>query len=84
MLFKDYLEQINKYAEEHPETLDLELLEYSPGYGEYDSMELGNGVLGHFYRKRSSFVTEEKFNRYNELYYMNEENKCKVDSICFR
>ncbi len=25
MLFKDYLKQINKYAEEHPETLELEV-----------------------------------------------------------
>ncbi len=83
MLFKDYLEQINKYAEEHPETLDLNLLHYRLSYGGgFTDMEISPRV-GYFSRHNKDadgyLIPEEEFEHENEFL---KEGSCKIDSIC--
>ena len=76
MLFKEYLEQINKYAEEHPETLELELLEYNRGDFVYSKL-LFKPSIGYYIH--DNLILQEDFNDYNEI---EEDYRCKIDSIC--
>lgn len=77
MLFKDYLEQINKYAEEHPETLDLNIVN-SVGRGAgYDNIDFSVRV-GYLHKFRDILIEQEDFEEYND----NIKYKCKLDTIC--
>ncbi len=76
MLFKDYLKQINKYAEEHPGTLDYKMLNFDDGF--YD--ELGDNL--------DKIIIDLGMydNKYRDLKILGQG--CKedivIDSICIR
>lgn len=81
MLFKDYLEQINKYAKEHPETLELKVVEFNRGDSSHEETNLKIEIGYHY--GYYTLLPLEDFDYYNQTYYDLEENKCSVDSICF-
>jgi|LakMenE01Jun11ns_1017448.scaffolds.fasta_scaffold7609093_1 hypothetical protein len=74
MLFKDYLEQINKYAKEHPETLDYKMLNLDDGF--YD--ELGDNF--------DNLIIDLGMydNKYRDLKKLDQgyEEDIIIDSIC--
>jgi hypothetical protein len=76
MLFKDYLEQINKYAKEHPEALKLNIVN-SVGRGAgYDNINF-SVMLGHLHKFGDNLIEQEDFEEYNTI-----KHKCKLDTIC--
>jgi hypothetical protein len=74
MLFKDYLEQINKYAKEHPETLYYKMLNLDDGF--YD--ELGDNF--------DNLIIDLGMydNKYRDLKKLDQgyEEDIIIDSIC--
>jgi hypothetical protein len=86
MLFKEYVEQINKYVEEHPETLEFNLLFNNVSYPD-DYIDIAFnpkiGYLEYFDEDKVSdggmLIEEKLFKEYNERY---EEDCCVINSIC--
>ena len=80
MLFKDYLERLNKYAEEHPDTLELKVVEFNRGDSSHEETEFKIEVGCHY--NYYTLLPLEDFDYYNQNYY-DGESTCSIDSICF-
>jgi hypothetical protein len=58
MKFKDYLEQINAFAEDHPEAMDYDVVHASDDEGK-DHYKVSNGPCTGYYEDYEFFFEEE-------------------------
>ena len=76
MLFKDYLDKVNKYAKEHPESLKLNIMNSVGRSAGYDNININIGI-GYYHKSYDILIEQEDFEEYNT-----DKHKCKLDTIC--